>query len=96
MIDEAHLGRNPLTMTAAAMWAIPKRHGLCLTGTPAQVKILRSNNIPLLLITFTPELSPGSISSFCISQCHVPKHRRLDELSAKDLLQDPEGTHFVP
>lgn len=46
--------------------------------------------------SFTPELAPWSIFSFCISRCHVPKHQRLGDLSAKDLLQDPEGTYFVP
>lgn len=33
-LDEAHKIRNP---TAQSCWALQKAHGLCLTGTPAQV-----------------------------------------------------------
>ncbi|KAF9555842.1 P-loop containing nucleoside triphosphate hydrolase protein [Agrocybe pediades] len=40
IIDEAHKIRNPATKTAAAVWGLRKRHGLCLTGTPAQNSIV--------------------------------------------------------
>lgn len=36
IVDEAHFGRDPFTKLAAALWALQKDHGLCLSGTPAQ------------------------------------------------------------
>ena len=41
--DEAHAARNPETKTAESIWALKKSHGLCLTGTPAQVPYLISS-----------------------------------------------------
>lgn len=35
--DEAHVFRNPKSVTAKGVWALRKKHALCLTGTPAQV-----------------------------------------------------------
>ncbi|KAJ7088416.1 P-loop containing nucleoside triphosphate hydrolase protein [Mycena belliarum] len=40
IIDEAHTIRNPESASAKACWALKKSHGLCLTGTPAQNKLM--------------------------------------------------------
>uniref|UniRef100_A0A8H8CR72 Helicase ATP-binding domain-containing protein n=1 Tax=Psilocybe cubensis TaxID=181762 RepID=A0A8H8CR72_PSICU len=90
--DEAHQFRNPETKTAKAMWAIRKKHGLCLTGTPAQNSFL--DYYPLIrFLEVTYEKLNSQIRYE--SLIYAKKQKGDPTTSARRLLDEIEGSFFI-